>query len=559
MRPPRHRPLPKSTSVMAMRLLSGIEAIGSRAVKILLACAAGIAFLVIALLIASLFTNGLIRGRTENAMNEKLIGYHTTVGRAQLNLIDGNLTLMNVVVVQNAYPNPPVMDIGSITAHVDWAALFRGRVVAAFEIRRPRLHIDLKQLEHESTNKRPVSKEGWQDALQNIYPFKINRIDVQDGDLTYVDVDPKRPLHLEHLYLTAGNIRNLYAGNKVYPSSLHASAVLFNQAKLAVDGYANFLAKPYAGIWIRYWVQRLPLEPFDPVISHANLTVHGGVLDSSGIVQYAPWIAQAEVYDARVDGIDLKYVHLPQTTGKEQKHAQQAKQTAKQVNNKPGLILKVDRSEIERSRVAYTDQGGKPPYTLFFTDLTVTATNFSNHFYQGTSVIRMSGKFMGSGETIVKANFRPEEEGPDFMLDTAVRNTDVTSLNDLFRNYGKFDVAGGSFSLFTQMNVKEGEVRGYVKPLFSQLKVYSYEKEKKKPVLKQAYEMVVGAASHVLRNHETEKVATQVDISGKLDRPNVSTWQALGELVRNAFIKAILPGFEHQVGGLSSNPAGKPS
>jgi uncharacterized protein DUF748 len=541
-----------------MRLLSGIEAIGSRTVKVVLICAAAIAFLIIGLLVASLFTNGLIRNHAEQAMNQKLIGYHTAVGRARLNLVDGDLTLMRVIVVQNAHPNPPVMDIASITAHIDWGALLSGHVAAAVDIRRPRLHINLIQLEHESSNKIPVSKEGWQDALQNIYPFKINRIRFNDGNLTYIDVDPKRPLRLEHLYLTAANIRNIYAPNKTYPSTLRGHSFLFDQGELTINGYANFLAKPFAGVWIRYSVQRLPLEPFDPVISHANLTVHGGVMESTGLVQYAPWIAQTEVYDAKVDGIDLKYVHLPQTARKEQKHVEQAKQIAKQVNNKPGLILKVDRAEIEQSRVAYTDQAGTQPYTLFFTDLMVSATNFSNHFDQGTSVIRMTGRFMGSGDTVVKANFRPEEEGPDFTLETEIRNTEVTSLNDLLLNYGKFDVAGGSFSLFTEMNVKEGEVQGYVKPLFSQLKVYSYQKEKNKPVLKQAYEMAIGAASHLLRNHATQKVATQVDLSGKLSQPNVSTWQALGELIRNAFIKAILPGFEHQAQGMSFNPAGKP-
>ncbi|MBV8775474.1 MAG: DUF748 domain-containing protein [Deltaproteobacteria bacterium] len=541
-----------------MRLLSGIEAISSRAAKLLLICAAAVACLIVVLLIASFFTNGLIRGRAEKAMNEKLVGYHTAVGRARLNLLDGDLTLMNVVVVQNAHPNPPVMNIGSITAHIEWAALFHGRVVAAFTIRRPRLHIDLSQLEHESSKKTPVSKEGWQDALQNVYPFKINRLTIDDGDLTYVDVDPTRPLHLQNVYLTAGNIQNIYAGNNTYPSSLHASAILFHQAKLKINGYANFLAKPYAGVWIRYWLQRLPLEPFDPIISHANLTVHGGVMDSTGIVQYAPWIAQAEIYDATVNGINLKYVHLPQTTGKEQKHVDQAKNTAKQVNNKPGIVLKVDKAVVNNSRIAYTDQGGKPPYTLFLTDLTVSTTNFSNHFYQGTSIIQLTGKFMGSGDTLVKANFRPEKKGPDFTLNAAIRNADVTSLNDLFQNYGKFDVAGGSFSLFTQMNVREDVVHGYVKPLFSQLEVYNHQKEKKKPLLKQTYEMVIGAASHLLRNHQTQKVATEVDISGKFSQPNVSTWQAIGELIRNAFIKAILPGFEHQMQQMSSNHAGNP-
>jgi hypothetical protein len=71
-------------------------------------------------------------------------------------------------------------------------------------------------------------------------------------------------------------------------------------------------------------------------------------------------------------------------------------------------------------------------------------------------------------------------------------------------------------------------------------------------VLKQAYEMAVGATSHLLKNRSTQKVATQVDISGKLTKPDVSTWQALGELIRNAFFKAILPGFNRQVQEISS-------
>jgi hypothetical protein len=97
---------------------------------------------------------------------------------------------------------------------------------------------------------------------------------------------------------------------------------------------------------------------------------------------------------------------------------------------------------------------------------------------------------------------------------------------------------------------------GYVKPLFTDLKVYSYKQDKNQSWVKQLYEMAVGAVSHLLRNPSTEKVATQTEITGKLDKPNVGTWQALAEVIRNAFIKAILPGFNEQVAHLT--PAGAP-
>jgi hypothetical protein len=37
-----------------------------------------------------------------------------------------------------------------------------------------------------------------------------------------------------------------------------------------------------------------------------------------------------------------------------------------------------------------------------------------------------------------------------------------------------------------------------------------------------------------------------VDISGRLDNPNISTLQAILKLIQNAFIKAILPGFDRE-------------
>ncbi len=97
------------------------------------------------------------------------------------------------------------------------------------------------------------------------------------------------------------------------------------------------------------------------------------------------------------------------------------------------------------------------------------------------------------------------------------------------------------------MGVKNNHVTGYVKPLFSDVKVYSREKDKAKGVMEQAKEMVIGAAAHVFKNAKTKKVATQVNLAGDLKKPNVSTWEAFIEVLRNAFVSAILPGFDRQL------------
>jgi hypothetical protein len=44
-----------------------------------------------------------------------------------------------------------------------------------------------------------------------------------------------------------------------------------------------------------------------------------------------------------------------------------------------------------------------------------------------------------------------------------------------------------------------------------------------------------------------QEVATQTDISGRLARPQTSTWEAVLGILQNAFVRAILPGFEREV------------
>jgi hypothetical protein len=90
-------------------------------------------------------------------------------------------------------------------------------------------------------------------------------------------------------------------------------------------------------------------------------------------------------------------------------------------------------------------------------------------------------------------------------------------------------------------------VSGYVKPLFTDVKVYDVEKDKKKPILHQMKEMLIGGAAKLLKNQRTQQVATKVDISGQVNNPNLSAWQAIGQFIVNAFINAIVPGFDREV------------
>jgi hypothetical protein len=124
----------------------------------------------------------------------------------------------------------------------------------------------------------------------------------------------------------------------------------------------------------------------------------------------------------------------------------------------------------------------------------------------------------------------------------------MRALNPLLRAYGKFDVVQGLFSVYMEMRVKNRAVQGYVKPLLRQLDVYDAGQDQAKGMFQKLYEAVVGGVSEILENIPRNEVATKVALAGPLENPQASTWQALVNLIQNAFFRAILPGFERDLG-----------
>jgi hypothetical protein len=76
-----------------------------------------------------------------------------------------------------------VATLVKLSAGVDWRALPRGRRVADFLIDRPTLHINLKQAKSEIKDHVSLAQRGWQGALEEIYPLKVNEFRVRDANM----------------------------------------------------------------------------------------------------------------------------------------------------------------------------------------------------------------------------------------------------------------------------------------------------------------------------------------------------------------------------------------
>ena len=498
--------------------------------------AASLALLIV--LVASHFDEYL-RRTLETKINQRLTGYTVTLGHAHLSPFGLSLTLRELVIRQQANPQPPVAALPKLTASVEWREILRGHLVADAVFDSPRIHVNLKQLRQEDRDKIEVQDRGWQQALESIYPLKFNTIQVRNGDLVYIDEDPEKPLHISRWNVTAANVRNIRAPERVYPSTIHSDGIIFETGRGVLDGHANFLAEPYPAFQAKYRVENVPLERLRPIGDRANLTVRGGILSSHGDFEYGPRHKDVHLADVTVKKLRLDYTHSPATTTADEKIAEASE------GSQP-VQVRIDRLEIEDGRVGLVSRAKDRRFRVFVDDTDFTATNISSGFRKGPAKAVLTGRFMGSGALSGHATFRDDSKGPDFNITARLEGASLPSINELLRAYGKFDVVSGTFSVYSEVKVRNGRIEGYVKPLFKDVKVFSPEQDKKKPVLKKLYEKIVGGLSHVLENRPREQVATVADISGTLENPDTGVWPIVVRLVSNAFVKAILPGFERE-------------
>jgi hypothetical protein len=160
---------------------------------------AAIAVLLLLTWVASYVIDGPLTRYMERTVNQRLKGYTASLQRVHFNPFNLSVTLYEVGLVQDAHPDPAIARFPYVWADLEWSSLLHGRVVAKFEFMDPVLYLDRNHLEQEAKDATPVKERGWQEALEAIYPLKMNLFRVGNGTVTYVERGGTRPLELKGL------------------------------------------------------------------------------------------------------------------------------------------------------------------------------------------------------------------------------------------------------------------------------------------------------------------------------------------------------------------------
>ncbi|WP_428940694.1 DUF748 domain-containing protein [Fontivita pretiosa] len=224
--------------------------------------------------------------------------------------------------------------------------------------------------------------------------------------------------------------------------------------------------------------------------------------------------------------------------------------------------FRINSAELHDASIHFRAFDTDPPVDVYLGELRATITNLTNIYDEVTplvATVNANGLAMDQARFEYVMKLDPFSYRPTFELAIRLLGLDVTRTNALARAYGAFDFERGWFDLVVELNASEGQVKGYVKPLFRNLKVLSLRRDiPEDNVLEVFWEALVGITTELLENQPRDQFGTMISLRGDLTDPDTNLLEIIGNILRNAFIRAYLPrlqGTATQIDWLQFSPA----
>jgi hypothetical protein len=315
-----------------------------------------------------------------------------------------------------------------------------------------------------------------------------------------------------------------------------------NERLAETKGYYGHIADlDLAIIRGAYQLEGFYLDKKDTVTSARTPFLKAGLIDLS--VEWGALFHGALVGELVIDSAEVRF------TKEAAEPADLQKDTASFADLLHDFMpLKINRLELRNSAIRYKDPTSSPKVDLELSDLHLLALNLTNA--RDSSVVlpakvKADADLYG-GKMHFNMGIDPLAAKPTFDMNLELTRTELVRLNPMLQAYANVDVNKGSMGLYAEMATRDGAFTGYVKPVIKDLDVLGRE-DKGEPFFQKLWEGLVGTVGDVLKNPKKQQIATKVELSGKLSEVDVSTLYAVIELLRNAFIQALMPAIDNEI------------
>jgi hypothetical protein len=193
-----------------------------------------VALLIIARLIAPYAVQRFV-----NHKLQQLPGYGGSVGEVDIHLWRGAYSIHNVDIVKKTNNVPfPFVAARRVDFSVDWSDL-RNRALVG-EVLLEDAQLNFAKGERKEQDQTKIDK-SWVKVVQDLFPFKINRLEIRNSMVRYADLGakPKVDVSITNLQLVCRNITNSRSLTNELPTPFEASGVTVGGGRLRVQGAAN--------------------------------------------------------------------------------------------------------------------------------------------------------------------------------------------------------------------------------------------------------------------------------------------------------------------------------
>jgi hypothetical protein len=208
----------------------------------------------------------------------------------------------------------------------------------------------------------------------------------------------------------------------------------------------------------------------------------------------------------------------------------------------------INSAVVRDGRVHFRAFESDPPVDVHLSRVEGTVTNLTNIHDDVTPLfadVEATAVAMDHAPFEARMRLDPSSYRPSFQLAVRLVDLDVRKTNALAHAYSGVDFEDGTFDLVVELDAKEGSLEGYVKPIFRDLEVFDISGDLGGgDVLGAFWQAVVGVVQDLLKNQPRDQLATVIPLTGDLRDPESDLLTILGNVLRNAFVRAYLPQFE---------------
>jgi hypothetical protein len=201
--------------------------------------------IVLVLIVFRLFLPSIML-KYANKQLQHLSEYTGSIGDIDIHLYRGAYVARNIVIKKieersAAKDTIPFFSASAIDLSIDWASIFKGAIAGSVTLKNP--VVNFLSGRHKDENIKQDSSD-FQQLLKSLMPLTINRFEIIDGQIHYIDLGSKPIIDVAMTYIKviATNFTNVEDKNLLLPARVDAYANTYG-GKFSLNAKFNPLAK----------------------------------------------------------------------------------------------------------------------------------------------------------------------------------------------------------------------------------------------------------------------------------------------------------------------------